>query len=141
MRIAAGLPTLRFHDLRHSFITHAVEEGVPIEVVMAQEGHISAEMTRYYTHLGTRARERAATAAEHRNAGLLAELTSPESHRVRETSRDDDDPQTTTMPGANNVVYEIASAEQPGSLPPELLTKLSSRGVEKLAALMALLQS
>lgn len=38
---------------------------------MAQVGHLSAEMTRYYTHLGTRARERAAAASEQANLSLL----------------------------------------------------------------------
>jgi integrase len=71
LRDAAGFPDIRFHDLRHTFITQAVEGGVPIEVIMAQVGHISVEMTRYYTHLGTRARERVATASEMANVGLL----------------------------------------------------------------------
>ena len=47
----AGLPGFRFHDLRHTHITHAIEEGVPIEIVTAQVGHVTPEMTRYYTHL------------------------------------------------------------------------------------------
>ena len=34
-------PKLRFHDLRHTHITWAIQAGVPIEVVMAQVGHIS----------------------------------------------------------------------------------------------------
>jgi integrase len=48
---AAGVPGLRFHDLRHTFITRCAENGVPIEKVMAIVGHMSPEMTRYYTHL------------------------------------------------------------------------------------------
>ncbi len=84
LRAAAGLPNLRFHDLRHSFITQAVEEGVPIEVVMAQVGHISAEMTRYYTHLGTDARERAATAC--RAAERISAVSFDISRRRRRTT-------------------------------------------------------
>ncbi len=38
LRLAAGLPKLRFHDLRHTHITWAIQAGVPIEVVMAQVG-------------------------------------------------------------------------------------------------------
>ncbi len=59
LKKAAGLETLRFHDLRHTHITHAIEAGVPIEVVMSQVGHISPEMTRHYTHLGRESRHRA----------------------------------------------------------------------------------
>jgi len=54
LKKAAGLQGFRFHDLRHTHITHTIEAGVPIEVVMAQVGHLSAEMTRYYTHLNRR---------------------------------------------------------------------------------------
>jgi len=56
LKKAAGLQGFRFHDLRHTHITRAIEAGVPIEVVMAQVGHLSAEMTRYYTHLNADAK-------------------------------------------------------------------------------------
>ena len=71
---SAGLAGLRFHDLRHTHITHAIEEGVPIEVVMAQVGHISPEMTRYYTHLGTDAKHSAVAAIQRKGSAALAAL-------------------------------------------------------------------
>ena len=74
LKKAAGLPDFRFHDLRHTHITHAVEAGVPIEVVMAQVGHLSADMTRYYTHLGTSAKHTAVSAVQNRGSGALAIL-------------------------------------------------------------------
>ncbi len=74
LRLAAGLNGLRFHDLRHTHITHAVEEGVPIEVVMAQVGHMSADMTRYYTHLGSGAKHAAVAAVQRKGAAALAAL-------------------------------------------------------------------
>jgi integrase len=49
----AGFPDLRFHDLRHTFISHMVERGIPIERIMAMVGHISARMVRHYTHVAT----------------------------------------------------------------------------------------
>jgi len=49
----AGLATLRFHDLRHSFISHMIERGIPIGVVQNMVGHISAKMLRHYTHVST----------------------------------------------------------------------------------------
>lgn len=70
----AGLPGFRFHDLRHTHITHAIEEGVPIEVVMAQVGHVSPEMTRHYTHLGSNAKHAAVAAVQRRSSGVLALL-------------------------------------------------------------------
>ncbi|MGA9640137.1 MAG: tyrosine-type recombinase/integrase, partial [Terriglobales bacterium] len=42
---------LRFHDLRHTFVTQCGQAGVPIERVMACVGHVSPVMTRYYMHL------------------------------------------------------------------------------------------
>ena len=74
LKKAAGLPDLRFHDLRHTHITHAVESGVPIEVVMAQVGHLSAEMTRHYTHLGSKATHSAVAAVQRRSPATLAVL-------------------------------------------------------------------
>jgi integrase len=74
LKKASGLPDFRFHDLRHTHITHAVESGVPIEVVMAQVGHLSADMTRYYTHLGPSAKQTAVAAVQRKGARALAVL-------------------------------------------------------------------
>jgi integrase len=74
LKQAAGLSGFRFHDLRHTHITHAIEEGVPIEVVMAQVGHVTPEMTRYYTHLGSNAKHDAVAAVQRRSSGVLEVL-------------------------------------------------------------------
>jgi integrase len=50
---------LRFHDLRHTFITHMVERGVPLGTIQAFVGHMSARMIRHYTHITTGAARRA----------------------------------------------------------------------------------
>jgi integrase len=46
---------IRFHDLRHTFVTIVGEHGVPLQVVQAMVGHMSARMVRYYTHISNRA--------------------------------------------------------------------------------------
>src|SRR5258708_7507402 len=56
---AAGLRGLRFHDLRHSFITKLAEAGVPIQVTMSLAGHMSPAMSRHYTHISDSAVPRA----------------------------------------------------------------------------------
>jgi integrase len=56
---AADLQGLRFHDLRHSFITLMAERGVPLPVVQSMVGHMSARMTRYYTHISSQAARQA----------------------------------------------------------------------------------
>jgi integrase len=42
---AAGLPPIQFHDLRHTFITHALEDGVMPHTVSEVVGHSSAAFT------------------------------------------------------------------------------------------------
>ncbi|MFL6464745.1 MAG: tyrosine-type recombinase/integrase, partial [Bryobacteraceae bacterium] len=56
LRRAAGLPTFRFHDLRHTAITAMATNGVPIPSIMAVAGHLSPEMTRHYTHISSEAK-------------------------------------------------------------------------------------
>jgi integrase len=56
---AAGLQGLRFHDLRHTFITFMAEHGVPLPVVQNMVRHTSARMTRYYTHISSQAARQA----------------------------------------------------------------------------------
>jgi integrase len=70
LKAEAGLKRLRFHDLRHSFITQGLGVGVPIEVMMAQVGHVSAEMTRYYTHLANGSKQEAARKVADLNTGI-----------------------------------------------------------------------
>jgi integrase len=59
LRKAAGLDTLRFHDLRHTFITMMGERGVPLAVLENMVGHLSAKMVRHYTHVSSQAARRA----------------------------------------------------------------------------------
>jgi integrase len=59
LRKAAGFPTLRFHDLRHTAITKLAEAGEPDHVIMSIAGHLSPQMVRHYTHVRTRAKEAA----------------------------------------------------------------------------------
>src|SRR5262249_25610634 len=50
---AAGFPEFRFHDLRHTFISHMVERGVHPGVIKQMVGHISARMVEHYTHVSS----------------------------------------------------------------------------------------
>jgi len=42
---AAGLPPMQFHDLRHTYITHALEDGVMPHTISEIVGHSSAAFT------------------------------------------------------------------------------------------------
>ena len=48
----AGLPELRFHDLRHTFATHALASGVDAKTLSGILGHTNASFTLdTYTHV------------------------------------------------------------------------------------------
>ncbi len=49
--IAVGQPTLRFHDLRHSFASQLVQSGAPLHAVQQLLGHADIKITLRYAHL------------------------------------------------------------------------------------------
>jgi integrase len=55
LRSAAGLDGVGFHSLRHTFVTLLAEQGTPLPVTMSLVGHMSARMTRHYTHISANA--------------------------------------------------------------------------------------
>lgn len=57
----AGLGHIRFHDLRHTFATMALQNGVDVKTVSAMLGHYDAGFTlRTYTHATRQMQEQAA---------------------------------------------------------------------------------
>ena len=57
----AGLPKVRFHDLRHTFATLALQNGVDVKTVSSMLGHYSAGFTLdTYAHVTTSAKREAA---------------------------------------------------------------------------------
>lgn len=57
----AGLEKIRFHDLRHTFATLALQNGVDVKTVSSMLGHSSAGFTlATYTHTTSKAQEEAA---------------------------------------------------------------------------------
>ena len=61
----------RFHDLRHTFRTQGAEAGVPLEVMMAQLGHMDRETSLEYVHIQQRAFERAKALIEKEQAEIV----------------------------------------------------------------------
>jgi integrase len=58
---AAGLPRIRFHDLRHTYATLALQGGVAPKVVQETLGHASVTPTRdTYSHVLPNAQAEAA---------------------------------------------------------------------------------
>ena len=57
----AGLERIRFHDLRHTFATLALQNGVDVKTVSGMLGHYSAGFTLdTYAHVTTAAQRNAA---------------------------------------------------------------------------------
>ena len=57
----AGLPDVRFHDIRHTFATLVLQNGMDIKTVSGMLGHYDAGFTlRTYTHATDRMQEQAA---------------------------------------------------------------------------------
>ena len=68
----AGLPACRFHDLRHTFATLALQNGVDVKTVSGMLGHYSAGFTLdTYAHITTAAQTQAAKTM----GGVLAKAT------------------------------------------------------------------
>ncbi len=60
VRRQAGIEDVRLHDLRHTFASHAVLQGIPLPVVSRLLGHKRPSMTLRYAHVSDRETEAAA---------------------------------------------------------------------------------
>jgi integrase len=78
----AGLPGLRFHDLRHHSITKLAEAGVPDHTLMAIAGHVSREMLEHYSHIRMEAKRDAVAALEDRRKAEPSRAEPAKSERV-----------------------------------------------------------
>ena len=71
----AGLPSIRFHDLRHTFATHALASGVDVKTLSGILGHTNASFTLdTYTHVTGDMQKRAAEIV----GGFLTEILGEE---------------------------------------------------------------
>lgn len=63
IQLRAGLPRIRFHDLRHTFATLMIEQGVDIKTVSQMLGHTDAGFTlKTYMHVTQSMQDHAADA-------------------------------------------------------------------------------
>ena len=55
---------LRFHDIRHHFITKLSETGAPDSVILSIAGHVSKKMLEHYSHIRDLAKQKAVRSVE-----------------------------------------------------------------------------
>jgi integrase len=71
----AGLPDIRFHDLRHTSISILLDNGTPVNTVQSRAGHSKASVTTdIYGHAMARSQEAAARMIEEIVKPLTNEL-------------------------------------------------------------------
>ena len=72
---SAGLPSIRFHDLRHTFATHALTSGVDGKTLSKILGHTNASFTLdTYTHVTSDMQERAANIVGNFTENLFGDI-------------------------------------------------------------------
>ena len=75
----AGLPRIRFHDLRHTFATLMIEQGVDIKTVSQMLGHTDAGFTmNTYMHVTENMQQKAAEAM----SDVLTECVKAEESKI-----------------------------------------------------------
>ena len=74
----AGCKRVRFHDLRHTFATMALENGMDIKTLSAMIGHVSAETTlNIYSHITDTMQQQAAARIDREIAGADTPIPEP----------------------------------------------------------------
>ena len=73
MKDRAGVPRIRFHDLRHCFATLSLEQGMDIKTVSHMLGHTDAGFTmNTYMHVTDSMQENVANAMDNLLGGNVA---------------------------------------------------------------------
>ena len=74
----ANCKRVRFHDLRHTFATMALENGMDIKTLSAMIGHVSAETTlNIYSHITDTMQQQAAARIDREIAGVDTPIPEP----------------------------------------------------------------
>ena len=78
----AGLPDIRFHDLRHTFATHALANGVDPKTLADILGHTNASFTLdTYAHVTSDMQKQAAVVTEDFMSNILGKGLKPWARR------------------------------------------------------------
>ena len=121
----AGCKNIRFHDLRHTFATMALENGMDVKTLSDMIGHISAETTlNIYSHITDTMREQAAVRIDRKIGGTDAPMPEARENRGEaQTSRVDEhfEPYTPKIrKSGTGCVYQVSDSLWEGSFYPRL---------------------
>ena len=89
----AGCPKVRFHDLRHTFSTMALENGMDVKTLSATIGHVSSTTTiDIYSHITDTMQQQAAARIDRQIGGTEAEIPRSEKQVKVDTTPPDFEP-------------------------------------------------
>ena len=119
---------IRFHDLRHTFATMALENGMDIKTLSATIGHISAETTlNIYSHITDTMRQQAAVKIDREIGGTNAEMPEEEPLKVSDQAPPQKATQTVFEPytpkirkSGTGCVYKVNDSLWEGSFYPRM---------------------
>ncbi len=79
---------VRFHDLRHTFATMAIENGMDVKTLSAMIGHVSAETTLdIYSHITDTMQQQAAAKIDREIGGTNAEMADMSESKAASTDK------------------------------------------------------
>ncbi|MBQ7581364.1 MAG: site-specific integrase, partial [Lachnospiraceae bacterium] len=121
----SGCKSIRFHDLRHTFATMALENGMNVKVLSDMIGHISTETTlNIYSHITDTMRAQAAVRIDREIGGTDAPMPEAKDEPQKEqTNRSDEDfkPYTPKVRrSGTGCIYQISDSLWEGSFYPRL---------------------
>ena len=116
---------IRFHDLRHTFATFALANGMDVKTLSTIIGHISAETTlNIYTHITDNMQRSAANKIEQgfgRNEGSISEdgKSPDQTSKTQQTAKFEPKQPKIRRPGTG-CIFQISEKKWEGSYSPKL---------------------
>ena len=148
----SGCKEIRFHDLRHTFATMALENGMDVKTLSDMIGHISAETTlNIYSHITDTMRAQASVKIDRKIGGTNAEMPEAKNEpRMTDTSEEEEnfEPyEPKKRKSGTGCVYQVNDTLWEGSFYPRLpdgkrkkfnvYAKTREKCEEKLAEMIA----
>ena len=105
----AGCKKVRFHDLRHTFATLSLENGMDVKTLSAIIGHVSSETTlNTYTHITDEMRRKAALSID-QGRGSLRQRCSLSRRRRRKSQRGKRSPLSSPLGAGQGLEVSVRS--------------------------------